>query len=141
LSRDRPRRGAVNGDLGKITAGDLRVGSSTIKKVQVFSFGALGTSTGAPDTQSAVLATIDRVSGERRFWWVLERHWRRAVWHIRKRLIGGALKGGNLAGSGQLVSHGRLGSAVIGSIEGGTGNGSGALLGEDLAKSTIARWS
>ncbi|MEA3210744.1 MAG: large repetitive protein [Chthoniobacter sp.] len=121
----------VDGDLGKISAGDP-FSTPAIVKLDVYSLGARGTATLAPaniteqNTQSKVLGPINtfkvkqNVNGSM---FVIG-----AEFGVINTLnIGGALQGGAADTSGQVVVTGHIGTATIGSIIGGAGQESGLL--------------
>ena len=118
----------IDGDLAKITAGDS-FSTPAISRLDVFSLGARGTSTGAPNTQSDVLGPIGtvHVTG------TLEGNLHvigQEFGSIGTLKIDGALKGGADANSGQVSVTGRISNVLIKDIIGGDGSGSGLILGD-----------
>jgi hypothetical protein len=118
----------VDGDVAKITAGDT-FSTPAIGKLDVYSLGARGTTTGAPDTESRVIGPITSVNVKQNiegFLNVIGSEFG----NIGTLKIGGALKGGADDASGVLQVSGKINTATIGSIIGGGGENSGLLLAE-----------
>lgn len=119
----------IQGDLGRIDAGDLFI-SPAIKKLDVLSFGRGGVDTpdvnlGAPT--SGVLGPISNFIVKGDFGGTL-RVLGDEFGDIRNLRIGGALQG-STDGTAQILFTGDLHKAVIGSIQGGTGDGSAQIRG------------
>jgi hypothetical protein len=121
----------VDGDLGRITAGDATTTDAAVKSLTVFSWGRSGLSTqGAGASLSSVLngpvgsltvktdvfeASVTILGG--------------ADGTLGKLAIGGSLIGGSAANSGTVLATGAIGSAKIGGdVHGGLGGLSGSVL-------------
>jgi hypothetical protein len=121
------------GDLGKIDVGD---NSSIlgIKGLRVGSLGANGTSSGAPDLQSHIRgsAAAINVAGDvaQASIFLSDVSGHPGTAGIGSLKIGGALTGGAANNSGEIFFTGNLAVATIGSIVGGAGKVSGAILGD-----------
>src|SRR5581483_5081984 len=120
----------IQGDLGRVDAGDSNV-SSAIKAIHAGSMGKTSTQDpGDTSFQSNILGPIGNihvtgdVDGARIH--VLGAQFG----NIGKIQIDGALKGESSAGSGQIIFTGKLGSAIIGDITGGSGLQSGSIVGD-----------
>ncbi|HEX8311981.1 MAG TPA: Calx-beta domain-containing protein, partial [Chthoniobacteraceae bacterium] len=127
----------IAGDLGKIDAGD-NLSDTAIRKLDVGSLGALGTTTGAPDTLSRTLSGVNGLTIGGDMLGSLS-VLGGTFGKIGKVKIGGALQGGNAESSGQIAFTGKLGSATIGSIVGGSGANSGAIVGSPGHKSSVGK--
>lgn len=125
----------VDGDLAKITAGD-QYSTTAIRTLDVYSLGVNPGSL-APDstatsttlrTQSDVLGPIGTVKVKTNvegFLHVLGAEFG-TIGTVK---IDGDLKGGAPDNSGRITASGRIGSATIGNIIGGTGNATGVISG------------
>jgi hypothetical protein len=139
----------VEGDVGKITAGDVQVTPSIRGRISVYSLGVRGAATllsseinedtGKPDLLSSFLSvvnglnvTTDMTSGMR----VIGGEFG----DINSLTIGGALRGSTNAAdvnSGVIFFTGTLAKAKLGSIIGGSSEGSGAITGSTDLGATI----
>ncbi len=130
----------VEGDLARIDAGDNFV-SAAIGKLEVGSFGAVAgtlpidTTTGqAFPNQSSVLASISRIIVHGDFAGELQ-VFGDQFGDIGSLQIDGALTGS--LGEGRIFFSGTLGTAVIGSIVGGSGADTGRILGNTATHANI----
>jgi hypothetical protein len=132
----------VPGDLGQITVGDGTASTPALKLLDVGSIGALGTSTGATSLLSTFMGPVGTLHVDSGFGSglntttgnVLNAHLdfvnatKAGTGSIKTLLIDGALIGGSDARSGEITFTGKLTSASIGNIQGGSGAGSGSIL-------------
>lgn len=126
----------VQGDLGKIIAGDQVATDRAVVSLNILSHGARGTATGAPDNESLFLGgtgsvvvrgdatgLIQAIGGDRG--------------DFENITIKGALRGGAADASGQIFFTGSLINARVGTIIGGAGANSGSIFGSFTRDSTI----
>ncbi len=116
----------VNGDLGRIRAGDTNYGSRAAGVISVNSLGALGTSTGAVDNDTEAAGSIRalNVSGGIFNAYIRTEH----GGDIESLTISGSLFGGSLSNSGSIYSSGAIGDITMGgSLFGGAGWNSGSI--------------
>jgi hypothetical protein len=126
----------VEGDLGKIVAGDQIATDRAIQSLTILSHGVKGTTTGAPDNVSIFLGGARRIA--------VGGDWNGALesvggdtGDIESLKIKGALRGDSNAGTGQVFFTGTLRNAVIGSIVGGTGDFTGTIFGNFTNDATL----
>jgi hypothetical protein len=127
----------VDGDLGRIRAGDGNATVAGLKSLTVLSLGHFGTTTGAVDLFSFIAGNVGSLT--------VQTNLEDATFDatglsdkIGSVSIGGSLTGTNFTGgpSGQIVAHG-IGSVFIGGdLVGGSSSGSGriSVSGGDLVK-------
>ena len=126
----------VQGDLGKIVAGDQIATDRAVVQMSILSHGARGTATGAPDNQSLFLGgtgtvvvrgdatgLLQAIGGDRG--------------DFERIIVKGVLRGGAADASGQIFFTGSLLNARVGSIIGGDGANSGSIFGSFTNDSTI----
>lgn len=117
----------VQGDVGKITAGDrVAATPSILGKLSVQSLGARGTATGAPDNVSEFYSTVNALNVTGDLEGIVK-----ALGSINSLSVGGAIRGSADANrqSGIVFFTGTLGKATIGSIIGGAAPDSGVING------------
>ncbi|MEO8352091.1 MAG: Calx-beta domain-containing protein, partial [Chthoniobacteraceae bacterium] len=126
----------VEGDLGKIVAGDQIASSRAIKVLSVVSHGERRLETGAPDNVSLALGGVTtlKTKGDLQGTFQAVGSYRGDINHLK---IGGALRGDERSDSGQVFVTGTLANAKIGSIQGGSGPSSGLIFATFLTDSTI----
>lgn len=127
----------IQGDLGRIIAGDDFPNTTGIKSLSVGSLGALGLTTGAPDLDSFVIGKIGHldVGGN-----IVNASLKTLIGDIGKITIGGALVGGAEDNSGRIHVDGNVGKlSIAGGIWGSSGENSGSIyIAGDLGKFTTA---
>ncbi|MDB6149558.1 MAG: conserved repeat domain protein, partial [Chthoniobacter sp.] len=116
---------SIDGDLARIDAGD-QFSTPAIKKLEVYSIGVRGTSTGAGNTASKLLGPLSTLSVEQNVEGSIQ-VLGAEFGKIGTIKVGGALKGGAADLSGHITATGRIGTATFGSIIGGAGDASGYL--------------
>ncbi|MHA3772499.1 beta strand repeat-containing protein [Verrucomicrobiota bacterium sgz303538] len=129
----------VHGDVGQIDAGDSKVSSYGIKSLEVYSLGALGTTTQGPNASlvssikgsvSTFVCGTSMLGGDLKGTFDVSGGEQEAAGRIRNITIYGSLKGGDQPLSGSISASGAIGSVVInGSLEGGTAANSGYISG------------
>ncbi len=126
----------VEGDLGKIVAGDQIASTRAIKVLNVVSHGERRLETGAPDNVSLALGgvTVMKIKDDLQGTFQAVGSYRGDIDQLK---IGGALRGDERSDSGQVFVTGTLAQAKIGSIVGGTGSSSGLIFATFLTDSTI----
>ncbi|MGB8168534.1 MAG: hypothetical protein WCF18_13640 [Chthoniobacteraceae bacterium] len=123
----------VNGDLGKIDAGDGDSSTAGVKSLNVHSLGVLGTKTGAPDLDSTIIGALKtlKVTTDMKDALLLvggSNALHDADGSISTLTIGGSLIGGATANRGEIFTTGDMGAVKIGhNLEGGAGTNSGSL--------------
>src|SRR5262245_8181125 len=120
---------AIDGDLGRIVAGDGIADTTGLKGLTVQSMGRYGTSTGAPDLFSVITGRLDflKVTADMKAASITIHGDRFGT--IGSVFIGGSLIGGDGQSSGQIYSAGDMGPVTIrGSLIGGGGGDSGVVL-------------
>ncbi|MBO0700461.1 MAG: hypothetical protein J2P46_18835, partial [Zavarzinella sp.] len=118
----------IDGDLGRILAGDPTTATTGLKGLTVQSLGQFGTRTGAPDLASAVMGRLAflTVRGDVREASVSALGG--ADGKIGPVLIGGSLIGGAGTETGWVFSAGDMGMVTIrGDLSGGSGSRSGRV--------------
>ena len=126
----------VDGDLGRIGAGDT-FATPAIRTLDVYSLGTLGTASDLADVTSEVLGPIRTVHVHTDVGGKLSVIGQ-SFGTIGTVLVDGALKGGTIAGSGQVFATGHIGRVTVGELIGGSGASSG-MLGDAAAGATIGR--
>jgi hypothetical protein len=124
----------VEGDLAKFVGGD-NISTTALRKLDVRSLGVFATAPGG-SVASEVLGPIGTVHVRGDVQGQLKLTGQE-FGRIGTLTIEGALRGGTLADSGQVVVSGHVGRATIGAIIGGSGNSSGALTGNQLLGATL----
>jgi filamentous hemagglutinin len=120
----------VEGDLGKLDAGDAVYATAGIKNLTVQSLGKFDTDTGAPNLVSSVVGDAGVV--------IVKTDVRAARFFVdalagsggnaKAILVGGSLVGTAVNSAGQILAEGNVGLLRIGgSLLGGTGNDTGAI--------------
>jgi hypothetical protein len=127
----------IDGDLGRVLAGDATTATPGLRGLTVHSLGRYGTSTGADDLTTGVQGRLDFLR--------VKTDVKEAGVHanggdpgqIGSVTVGGSLLGGT--GTGMIASTGAMGPVKIGgNIQGGTGTGSGWVYsGSTLAGVTV----
>jgi len=118
----------IDGDLGRIVAGDVATSTSGVKGLSAASLGRYGTSTGAPDLMSAVQGPLGylRVKGDMLGASVVVKGG--ADGRIGPVAIGGSVLGGADYQSGRIFSEGDMGAVTIrGDLKGGSASSTGLL--------------
>lgn len=118
----------LDGDLGRILAGDGNTATAGLAGLSVRSMGRYGTFTGAADLNSAIQGKLPslKVKGDMQeaFVEVIGG----ANGSVGTVTIGGSMIGGSAANSGRVHAHGVLGTVTVGGdVVGGAGSHSGAL--------------
>src|SRR5262245_4089826 len=118
----------IDGDLGKIVAGDATTTTSGLKGLTVQSMGRFGTSTGAPDLNSEIRGQLNflKVKSD------VNEEVIKVVGGVDGKIgpvsIGGSLIGGASTESGSISATGDIGIVnVAGNVIVGTGGGSGRI--------------
>ena len=133
----------IDGDLAKIEAGDS-FSTPAISRLSVYSLGEQGTATlAAADKPAAGVSVESKILGP--IGAILVTRDVKSFMHvigaefgtIGLLKIGGALQGGNLDTSGVISVSGRITTATIGSIVGGTKDSTGLLLGSFFGNSSL----
>ena len=117
----------VEGDLGKIVAGD-NVSTTALRKLDVRSLGTRGTATNGSDIASEILGPVGMVLVRGDVGGQLKLVGQE-FGNIGSLTIEGALRGGSIGGTGSVIVSGRVARATIGEIIGGAGERSGTLVG------------
>jgi len=119
----------IDGDLGRVRAGDATTSTSGLKGLTVRSLGRFGTNTGAPDLDSVIQGKLGFliVKSDIKEASVV------ALGGVDGRIgsvtIGGSLLGGAATASGRIVSFGDMGPVrVAGNVQGLGGQGSGEIV-------------
>jgi hypothetical protein len=124
----------IDGDLGRVLAGDAATSTSGLNGLTVHSMGRFGTSTGAPDLGTVIQGRLNflKVKSDVREASVLVQGG--AAGRLGSVTIGGSLIGGARLGSGRIFSDGALGPVrIVGNVQGG-----GDESGEVFTNSTLA---
>src|SRR5262245_6710647 len=119
----------IDGDLGRIVAGDGNFTTPGAKGLTVQLLGRFGTTTGAPDLNTVVQGRLDflRVKSDMKDARVELQGG--ADGDLGAVTIGGSLLGGSASESGQIRASGDMGLVTIGGdVRGGSGANSGNLL-------------
>lgn len=122
--------GAINidGDLGRLIAGDSDFGSTGVASLSAHSIGRYATSTGAANLNSVIqgrLGTLDVTTDVKNAFVDVDGGANGTIGVVR---LGGSLLGGGTINSGGIRASGDIGSANIrGSMQGGEGDSSGRL--------------
>ena len=127
----------VDGDLGRVRAGDFTFSTSGLKGLTVHSLGRYGTNTGAPNLFTEILGKLNFLFVKSD---VKEAEVRASAGGgIGSVSIGGSLIGGAATNSGRIVSDGAMGPVrVVGNIHGSGGQDSGEIrTGSTLASVNI----
>jgi hypothetical protein len=124
----------VDGDLGRIVAGDGVAATTGVTSLKTHSMGRYSTSTGAADLESTIAGKLGSL--------VVKSDIRNAyvkAGSFGAVTIGGSLIGGAAPNSGRLSSSGNIGQIKIGGdIVGGNGNDSGSIVAQGaLANVTL----
>lgn len=132
----------IDGDLGRITAGDTVLTTPGLGNLNVHSMGRFGTSTGALDLFSVVRGKVSALSSttDIRDVYVSVRgtSFGDLNGSIESVSIGGSLIGGNSARSGAITAYGAIGTVRIdGDVRGGTAAGSGSIDASRIGNVTI----
>ncbi len=119
----------IDGDLGRIRAGDATTTTSGLKGLTVQSMGRFGTSTGAPDLTTAVQGKLDflKVKSD------VKEAQINVVGGVDGKIgsvfIGGSLIGGTGGFSGRIFSSGDMGFVtIVGDLTGAGGSNSGEVI-------------
>jgi len=124
----------IDGDLGRIRAGNTLLPGSGLKGLTVHSMGRFGTGTGAPDLNTVIQGKLDslRVKSDLKDAFVDVQGG--SDGRIGAVSIGGSLFGGAGTSSGRINSGGDMGLVTIGgNLTGGSGIDSGRVSGAKLA--------
>jgi hypothetical protein len=119
----------VDGDLGRIAAGDATPATPGLRGLTAQSMGRFGTTTGAPSPYSVISGSLDflRIKGD--VYAVSFAVEGGANGRIGSVVVGGSVIGGMFSATGQIFSEGQMGFATIrGDIVGGSGWFSGQVL-------------
>jgi hypothetical protein len=135
----------INGDLGRIVAGNSDQTTASLKALAVHSMGVLGTSTqGAGGTLTSLLSgPVGSIT--------LKSHFEEATLRVQgqvvdgvnsgslaKLTIGGSVFGGRMADSGEIAVDGAIGKVVVkGSLLGGSGTESGRIASAERISSVV----
>ena len=113
----------IDGDLGRILAGDAITTTSGLKGLTVQSMGRFGLSTGAPDLNTVVQGKLDflKVKADVREAWVRPR--RGTDGRIGSVFVGGSLVGGAGDDTGRISATGDVGFVTVGGDLVGAGGG------------------
>jgi hypothetical protein len=120
----------VQGDLGRITAGDSTTATRGLKALAVQSLGHLGTATQAAggSLESDILGALGSLQVNANIEGALVFVQGGADGQIGKVTIGGSLIGGDGVGSGEIFALGDLGPVrIAGDVRGGAGGASGVI--------------
>jgi len=115
----------IDGDLGRLRAGDATAGTPGLKSLSVLSLGRFGGFTGASDLQTEVNGSVGafNIKGDVKDASISVHG------EIGLVIVGGSLIGGAVGSSGRIASSGKIGVVTIGGdVLGGGGKGSGALV-------------
>jgi len=127
---------SLQGDLGRISAGDVNVATPGVASLSVASLGRYGTSTGAPSLSSLVIGAVPTftVKGD-----VVETQVVIQSGGIGKLSIGGSLIGGADDESGSFNAANGIASVTLkGNLVGGSGNASGRIMSSSGALGTVS---
>ncbi len=128
---------AIRGDLGAIDAGDATLKDGGIKSLSVLSLGSEGLATGAPDLVSSIVGAAGsiRVVGDIAGAQISITGTNAALGSL---VVGGSIFGGAADDSGLVSVEGAIPLVKIGGdLLGGTGLGSGGIVGGTLGVVTI----
>jgi hypothetical protein len=118
----------VDGDLGRILAGDADAATGGLKGLTVLSLGQSGTGSGAPDLTTTVQGRLGFLTVRRNVQDASVRVEGGADGRLGRVFIGGSLIGGDRSFSGQIDSTGDMGFVTIsGYLIGGRGIAAGEI--------------
>jgi hypothetical protein len=118
----------IDGDLGRIMAGDTTTTTSGLKGLTTQSMGRFGTSTGAPDLKSKVQGKLDFLKVKSDMKEVNFLVQGGVDGKLGSLFIGGSLIGGAGDTSGRIISQGDMGGVTVaGNLTGAGGNFSGEV--------------
>lgn len=118
----------IDGDLGKISAGDGNFATQGLGALKVHSMGRFGTTTGAADLNSTIQGRLASLTAKTDLKNVRIETVGGTFGTIGAVTVGGSLIGGSGAGSGSLLSSWDMGAVKItGDVVGGLGTSSGQI--------------
>jgi hypothetical protein len=118
----------IDGDLGRIRAGDATTSTSGLKGLTVLSLGRFGTNTGAPNLDTVVQGKLDFLTVKSDIKEASVEAQGGLDGRIGSVNIGGSLIGGANTNSGRIASSGPMGTVRIGgSVQGLGGQDSGEI--------------
>ncbi len=118
----------LDGDLGRILAGDASTGTSGVVLLSTISIGRYGTLSGATNLNSVIQGTVESLKTKTDIKDAFIDVQGGANGKIGSVTIGGSLIGGALANSGELHASGAIGPVSISrDLNGGTGANSGSI--------------
>ncbi|HEY6563732.1 MAG TPA: hypothetical protein VIY86_04510, partial [Pirellulaceae bacterium] len=132
----------IDGDLGRILAGDATTATPGLGALKVHSMGRFGTATGATDLNSVIQGAVASLTSasdiQDAFIWVQGG----ADGKLGRVTIGGSLIGGATANSGRILSSRDMGAvSIAGGIVGGMGTASGHISAGGKLTSLLIRGS
>jgi hypothetical protein len=121
-------RVTIDGDLGRVRAGDATTATPGLAGLTVHSMGRYGTSTGSPNLNTGIQGRLDFLVVKSDVKEAFVNVEGAADGRLGSVFIGGSLIGGAGTSSGRILSSGAMGPVrVNGNVQGGGGNGSGDI--------------
>ena len=118
----------IDGDLGRIRAGDANTATQALGTLSVHSMGRFGTSTGATDLLSQINGSVSALRSKSDIKEVLFSVIGGVAGKIGSVTIGGSLIGGAADTSGYIFASGDIGALrILGDLEGNVGTQSGSV--------------
>jgi hypothetical protein len=129
----------IDGDLGRILAGDATTATPGVSDMTVYSMGRYGTVTGAVNLNSLVKGTLGSLVVTADINGAYVRAYGGADGRVDTLTVGGSMIGNSNANSGRVHSDGNMGKVTVaGDVIGGGGTHSGAITTyRDIAGVTI----
>lgn len=118
----------IDGDLGRILAGDATAATPGITDLTVYSMGRYGTVTGAVNLNSQIKGTLGSLIVKADIKGAFVEVFGGADGRVDTLTVGGSMIGNGTANSGRVHSHGNMGKVTVGrDVVGGIGTHSGAI--------------
>jgi hypothetical protein len=118
----------IDGDLGRILAGDVTTLTPGVSELSVHSIGRFGTKTGATNLNSRIQGTLDLLVVKEDIKGAFIEVFGGANGRVNTLSVGGSMLGNGSANSGRVHAHGNLGKVTVGrDVLGGNGSHSGAI--------------